>query len=134
MIGRLIAAAAIYAALVAGACAQTTPLSSTPKSKSIASGLTFQLLADSANRRVIEIENNNTTSTENCWVLVGGPWQAGDTTASVRSIDGASITASKDAWLLQPGGSFTRYYPYIPSDPILVTCTNAGDSVAARIQ
>jgi hypothetical protein len=31
--------------------------------------------------------------------------------------------------LLLPGGSYTRYYPYVPADAIHATCTTTNDTL-----
>ena len=97
----------------------------------IATGNTFQtVLAAVANpdnnpsaRHSLTIQNNN--ATDSCWLdyglLSGTPITAGTATK------GGSI-------LLLPGGSYTRYYPYIPSDEIEATCTTTSDTMRVEIQ
>lgn len=85
----------------------------------IATGNTFQtVLATSigatvaANtvRQALTIENNN--ASDNCWLFIG------------------SGTATKaTSILLLPGGSYTRYWPYVPSDAIQATCAANSDSL-----
>lgn len=90
-------------------------------SLTIATGGTFQTAiastATSGNGpKSLTIQNNNTGTTENCWVYIG-------TTPTVaRSIR------------LLPGGSYTRYWPYIPSDDIRVTCDTNGSTVYVDYQ
>jgi hypothetical protein len=82
----------------------------------IATGNTFQtILATSTKHRSLTIENNN--ATDNCWVFIG----AGSATAAT------SI-------LLLPGGSYARYYPYIPSDVIQATCASTSDTLYVDTQ
>lgn len=110
------------------AVAQTTIKATVPASVSVTTGLTYQtILAASSNRLSITIQNNNTT--DSCWLIIGGPFLAGDTTATSRTLAGASITALKASIVLLPGASYTRYSPYIPGDAILGTCTTTADSI-----
>lgn len=105
------------------------------QSVSVATGLTYQSiqLANGV-RRAVTIQNNNTTSTENCWINIDGTVAAGATTATSVTVKGASITAAKASILLTPGQAYTRYYPYVPNGPIVGTCTTTGDSIYADIQ
>jgi hypothetical protein len=104
----------------------------------IAAGLTFQQVLASVpsnNRHSLSIQNNNPT--DNCnIILVGGgsPWVAGDTTSTARTINGVSVTGAKASILLLPGGSYTRYYPFIPPEQILGTCASTGDSLYVDTQ
>src|SRR5437868_4799226 len=96
---RLLAIAAL--ALVTPAVAQT-PSATTNGSVTIATGNTFQTIiaalgAPPAQRRSITIENNNVNG-DNCWLYVGA---------------GGATTAN--SMLLGTGGSYQRYYPYVPS-------------------
>jgi hypothetical protein len=99
---------------VAQADAQTN-LATINNSTTITTGGTFQTvlpaLGTGAVRRSITIQNNN-TGTDNCWVFLGS---------------GAATTAR--SILLASGGSYQRYYPYVPSDAVQMTCTTTGDSV-----
>ena len=96
------------------ALAQTN-LATINNSTTITLGGTFQTvlpaLGTGAVRRSITIQNNN-TGTDNCWVFLGS---------------GAATTAR--SILLASGGSYQRYYPYVPSDAVQMTCTTTGDSV-----
>ena len=85
-------------------------------SVTITTGNTFQtILASTVGtttvRQSLTIQNNQTT-TDNCWVFVG----------SGTATKGTSI-------LLQPGGSYTRYWPYVPSDAIQATCASNSDTL-----
>jgi hypothetical protein len=86
----------------------------------IATGNTFQqvlaALAQNARRNSLTIQNNN--ATDSCWLYVGP-------TASATK--GTSI-------LLLAGGSYTRYFPYIPSDVIAATCATSSDTLYVDIQ
>ena len=117
---RLLAAAALVAAFSCPAWAQqnapTLNLSVT-----ITTSSTFQavtgLSAGATSRRSLTIQNNNTT-TDNCWVFLGPT---------------ASATKAKSI-LLGPGGSFQRYYPYVPNDNVAVTCAAALDTMYVDTQ
>lgn len=61
-------------------------------------------------RRSLTIENNN--ATDSCWV-----YPHSGTATKAKSI------------LLLPGGSYTRYWPYVPSDAIQATCASDSDSL-----
>lgn len=105
------------------------------QSVSITTGLTYQSIqVANGSRRSVTIQNNNTTSTENCWINIDGTVAAGATTATSVTVKGVSITAAKASILLQPGQAYTRYYPYVPNAAIVGTCTTTGDSIYADIQ
>jgi hypothetical protein len=94
----------------------------------IATGSTFQtvLAAVTVNpvnpiRHSLTIQNNNTTSTDNCWITFGTGITAG-TATKAKSI------------ILAPGQAYTRYWPYIPSDEIEGTCTTTGNSLYVDTQ
>ena len=82
-------------------------------SLTIANSTVFQLIlpsntASNTVRQALTIENNNTSG--NCRVFFG-----------VNT--GAAISAATStAILLLPGGSYQRYWPFVPSDPIWATC------------
>lgn len=89
-------------------------------SVTITAGNTFQTavaaLTPPALRRSLTIQNNNTNG-DNCWVFVGGG----------SATKGTAI-------LLNQGGSYTRYYPYVPSDAIQATCTTTSDTLYVDTQ
>lgn len=134
----IIAAAAVigFGALVAvdphPARAQVTIKATVPGALSITTGLTYQQIVAGGPKFSLTIQNNNLV--DNCWIIVGGPFVAGDTTATSRTVAGASITSLKASVLLVPGGSYTRYSPYIPGDAILGTCTTTADSIYVDTQ
>lgn len=102
-------------------------------SRSITTGNTYQLIQARDNtRRSLTIENNN--ATDNCFVNVDGTVVAGNTTSTNVTVDGNTITAAKASILLIPGGSYTRYYPYVPDGPIVATCASNGDSIYVDMQ
>lgn len=110
--------ALLGALLLAGtaALAQTQPADTTNASVSITTGNTFQTVLAAGVRRSITIENNNTNS-DNCWVHVD-----------------ASAVTKANSILLTPGGSYTRYYPYIPAGAIQATCTTTADTLYVDYQ
>lgn len=123
MLHRLLAACLIMVLSVAGALAQTTVAATTNSSAVIATGNTFQTvltaITQNNQRRSLTIQNNNTTSTDNCWIKVGGTLGA--------ATKGTSI-------LLTPGAAYTRYTPYIPADDIHATCVTSSNTVYIDIQ
>ena len=80
----------------------------------IGTGGTFQtILAATVLRFSLTIENNNPLSgTEYCYIFIGA---------------GSATTAT--SILLGPGGSYQRYWPFIPSDAIQATCTTTSDTI-----
>lgn len=114
-----LALAAILAA--GGAKAQSINALTTNGSVTITTGNTFQTVlaalgAPPAIRRSLTIENNNTNG-DNCWVFVG----------SGSATEGTAI-------LLTKGGSYQRYYPYVPSDAIQATCATTSDTLYVDTQ
>lgn len=99
-------------------------------SVAITTGNTFQELLPSiignaaAIRQALTIENNNTT--DSCWLIIGtNQITPGSTTLSSNvTIAGKTITAQQAAILLMAGGSYQRYFPYVPSDAIYGTCSS----------
>lgn len=108
-----------HALQIALAQSVSTPAVTTNASIVIAAGNTFQqalaAIVPPAQRRSITIQNNN--ATDSCWLFIG----AGSATK------GTSI-------LLLPGGSYTRYFPYLPADVIQATCTTTSDTLYVDIQ
>ena len=80
----------------------------------IASGNAFQTVMAAQNstiqRQALTIENNN--ASDSCWIFPGS-----GTPTKATSI------------LLLPGGSYTRYWPFVPSDAIQATCANTSDTL-----
>ena len=112
-----IAAAALWAGPAAAQIIDTPTING---SVTITSGGTFQQLLAAlgvppAVRRSLTIENNNATG--NCYVFVG-----------------ATTASTPIAMLLLPGGSYQRYYPYVPSDPIQGTCATTGAALYVDTQ
>lgn len=111
-----IIAAALFALLSSQVLAQA-PGNIPTKNTSviIATGNTFQtiLAAPGSDRRnSLTIQNNN--AADNCWLVVGGV--LGSATKAIGI-------------LMLPGGSYTRYYPYVPSDAIHATCAVSADTL-----
>lgn len=84
----------------------------------ITTGNTFQtvlaIVSPTAGRRSLTIQNNN--ATDSCWISFGVGVTAGNATK------GKSI-------LLLAGQSYTRYFPYVPSDEIEATCATTSDTL-----
>ena len=86
----------------------------------ITTGLTFQtilssVMGTSVQRQALTIENNNTT--DNCWVFIG-----------------AGVATTNNSILLLPGGSYTRYWPYVPGDNFQATCASSTDTLYVDVQ
>src|SRR5260221_5507973 len=82
-------------------------------------------------RHTIQIQNNG-VGADNCWVLIAGPWVAGDLLATTRAVgqNPVTLTAQQGAILLTPGGSLGRY-TLVPNDQVLFTCATTADSIYA---
>jgi hypothetical protein len=98
-------------------------LSTLNASVTIATGNTFQTILASnvgtaARRQSLTIQNNNTT--DSCWLSFG---KIGSTTIT------AGNAAKASSILLLAGGSYTRYWPYVPNDEIEATCTTTSDTL-----
>lgn len=106
----------------------------------ITTGLTYQqLLPAGQNRRSLTIQNNQISGTDICYITFGqnitGQVTAGVSNTSTNfTINGNTVPAGGASLILNPGQSYTRFYPYIPSDVIYVTCSTTGDSVYVDIQ
>lgn len=129
---RAIGFLALFALALSPLSAQTIK-GTIPSPVNITTGLTYQVVVVASGQRLsLTVQNNN--STDSCWLILGGPFVAGDTTATSRTVNGASLTALKASILLLPGASYTRYAPYIPGDAVLGTCTSTNDSIYADTQ
>lgn len=84
-------------------------------------GNTFQtvLAAPTGGSRRLSLSLVNNNSTDSCWIVIGGV--LGSATKGI-------------AILLLPGGSYTRYYPYVPADAIHGTCTTTSDTLYVDTQ
>ena len=131
MIKRLLAVVALAAfscpALADGPATpgQSTILGTVNRSITITTGNTFQSILTALTntafpgtpaRRALTIQNNNTNN-DNCWIFIG----------SGSATKAASI-------LLGPGGSYQRYWPFVPSDAVQATCASNGDSIYIETQ
>jgi hypothetical protein len=85
----------------------------------IATGNTFQKILSAGTPWSVTIENNN--ATDSCWITFGA------------GITAANASKAKSILLL-PGGSWARYYPYIPSDQIEGTCASNADTLYVDTQ
>ena len=99
------------------------PTSTVNASISITIGGTFQAIAGLPNilgtqtvRNAVSIQNNN-INTDNCWLFIG----------SGTATEATSI-------ILGPGGSYTRYWPYVPSDAFQATCATTSDTLYVDYQ
>jgi|SRR5882672_1754571 len=116
--------------LTGEAHAQSTPTAAgtTNFSATIATGNTFQTVLvavlNAYGRKSLSIQNNN--ATDSCWITFG-------TLSNGTKITAASAVKASSILLLA-GGSYTRYYPYIPADEIEATCATAGDSLYVDTQ
>jgi hypothetical protein len=81
----------------------------------LASNLTTQFGQTVTPRYALTIENNN--ASDSCWLYLGN----GTATKAI------SI-------LLLPGGSYTRYWPFVPSDQIQATCSTTSDTLYVDTQ
>jgi hypothetical protein len=85
----------------------------------ITTGNTFQKVLSAGAPWSVTIENNN--ATDSCWI------QFGQGVTAANAAKGKSI-------LLLPGGSWARYYPYVPSDEIEGTCASNSDTLYVDTQ
>lgn len=97
-----------------GASAQSsTPAQPTLSPATITTGNTFQqILSGSPPYRAVTIQNNNTNN-DNCWVYPGAQGAATEATSI----------------LLGQGGSYSRYFPFVPSGPWQATCASNSDTL-----
>lgn len=120
---RLFAILAILGLLVTPAAAQITNAATTNGSVTITTGSTFQqvlaaVTSATGPRRSLTIQNNNSVNTtDSCWVFVG----------SGNATKATSI-------LLLNGQAYTRFYPFVPSDPIQATCLSTSDTLYVDTQ
>jgi hypothetical protein len=112
-------AVALLALCLTGQAFAQTVAQTTNGSATIAAGSTFQTIlaavTQTNQRRSLTIENNN--ATDSCWLFIG---------------TGSATKAT--SILLLPGGSYTRYYPYIPTDTIQATCATTSDTLYVDTQ
>jgi len=116
-LARIMAAVVVIAATPALAQSNRTTING---SVVIATGNTFQKILSAGSPWSVTIQNNN-TNTDNCWIQFG------------VGVTAANATTAK-AILLKPGGSWGRYYPFIPSDEIEGTCAGTSDTLYVDTQ
>lgn len=68
-------------------------------------------------RRALLIENKNTNG-DSCWVFVG--------TGKASKEESDQVVAS--------GGEYVKYWPFVPSDAIQVTCASSSDALSVEYQ
>lgn len=128
MLKRAIAIAALLALTASPALPEGNPMTPAPaysgapvnrstlnSSVVIATGNAFQtVLASNFNtftqRQALTIQNNN--AADSCWLYIGS-----GTPTKATSI------------LLLAGGSYQRYWPFVPSDAIQATCASTSDTL-----
>lgn len=120
---KLLVFLALLIASLGPAHAQTVQAKKTVNaSVAIATGNTFQAIlaavSGAAGRQSLTIQNNN--ATDSCWLSFG--IFGGTTITAGNATKGRSI-------LLLAGGSYTRYYPFVPSDEIEATCATTADTL-----
>ena len=119
----LLATAALVAAFSCLSACRSSAQSNAPTtnlSLTITTGNAFQAvpgLPAGTSRRSLTIENNNITS-DNCWLFLGPTANA----------------TKNNSILIGPGGSYQRYYPYVPNDNVAVTCATTGDTLYVDTQ
>ena len=119
-----------------------SPLSTQPGSVAIVTGGTYQTIfsINARTQSATIVNNNNTVTNTNsggsdlCWIDVTGCVQTGDTLTTSRTCNGITLEAAQRSIPLVPGGSYGRYYPYIPLGPTVGTCQTSGDTVYADSQ
>jgi hypothetical protein len=112
-------------ALAQNPAPQGSPVQGVPQDRStinasviITTGNTFQtILFGTINYKASLTIQNNNTSADNCWIFLGA-----GTATEAKSI------------ILAPGQAYTRYFPYVPSDQIQVTCATTSDTLYVDTQ
>ena len=119
---------------IAASAQQANQSPTSNQSVKIATGLTYQTLIPAGkNMRSLTMQNNN--GTDSCWIEVSGLVTSGMTTgSSVTPVGLPAITAQQASIFLPAGASYSRYYPLIPSGPIVGTCAANTDSIYLDIQ
>lgn len=85
----------------------------------IVTGNIFQqvLASTTTDRWMLRITNNNTNG-DTCWVFVGG----------------GRASKEKSDEVLTPDKEYERYWPFVPSDTIQVTCASSSDTLDLEYQ
>jgi hypothetical protein len=92
----------------------------TNRAVAITTGGTFQIVVPASTSKLsVTIQNNNSisTGTEYCYVYVG-----------------SGTATTSNSIILAPGGSYQRYFPFLPSDDIQATCTTTNDTIYVDTQ
>lgn len=122
-------------ALFTGSAFAQTAVSGKPINRStvndsvtITTGNTFQQVLPSnfgttVQRQALTLENNN--ASDSCWIAFG--------TVSGTAITAANATKAESILLLA-GGSYTRYWPFVPSDAFVATCATSSDTLYLDVQ
>lgn len=102
-----------------------TPVQGAPQDRAtvngsvvITTGNTFQTILSAVtnnSRKALTIQNNN--ASDSCWVFVG-----------------AATPTKATSILLLAGGSYARYWPFVPSDVIQATCATSSDTLYVDTQ
>lgn len=79
----------------------------------ITTGGTFQQILPTQQRWSLTIQNNN--AADSCWIFV--------------TSDPTKIPTTANSIMLLAAGSYARFYPFIPSDPVQATCASDGDTL-----
>lgn len=132
--------------------AATNPVIQAPTtnlSAKVTAGLTYQLLLPAQTivepplptaRHSLTIENNQASGTDACYLIIANAALAAQitpgttTTSSNVTVNGGTLTAAQASIALSPGGSYQRYFPYVPSDAIYATCATTGDTLYVETQ
>lgn len=140
-IAAFLAAALLTTSLTPAFADPAASYPTTPMPAVITAGGTYQVLFPATTQhRSMTMENNNVGGSDTCYLLIGGPWQVGDTLATSRAVStgnggaGVTLTAAKASYTIAVNAAYTRYYPITPNDQVLVTCTTTGDSAVADVQ
>lgn len=94
-------------------------------------------LSQTTQRQSLTIENNNSSGSDTCFIIIGSTWgvvPGTTTTTSTSTFGAATVTAGQASISLAVGASYTRYWPYVPPDTIYGTCTTTGDSIYIDVQ
>jgi hypothetical protein len=124
MMRRLIGAIIVALLAVVSSAGAQNNRATINHSRTVVAGNTFQKILSAGTPWSITIENNN--ASDSCWIAFG------------VSENGTPITAGNatkaQSVLLLPGGSWARYYPYVPSDEIEGTCASTSDTLYVDTQ
>lgn len=108
----------------------------------ITAGGTWQLLYSAVGkpRGSLTFEvNDGTNTTDVCYLIFGSNITSQITAGTTKlsdniTINGVTMTTKQAAQSYGNKGSYGRYWPLAPSDPLFVTCDTTGKSVYADTQ